>query len=129
MATRRHEGSKRPYRVHKIRRTVRSLVGMKKVNSTLERGRDGAYAGHVWLDKQLHEAVAFLASANGCSMKQLTHTALRVGLSRLLTDAILDARRRAESQLEEGSSAKPTRFVSELKRLAKDKGIDLGDVL
>jgi hypothetical protein len=121
--------SRRGFRTHRVKRAVRALMGMKKVNSTLQREKDGRYFGHVWLDRQLYEAVSFLARANGCTKKQLVHDALQAGLSGLLAQAILEANRQAASQAENGLPPRRTPLARELRRLAREKGLDVGDSL
>jgi hypothetical protein len=121
-----YRDSKRRYRVHRIRRTVRALLGPKRKNTTLEREKGTRYYGHIWLDRRLHEAVSFLARVNGCTKKEIAHKALEAGLSRLLGDAVFESTRRAAAKGEEGVSVRPTPLARELARWAKARGFTIG---
>jgi hypothetical protein len=129
MSSKEYQDSRRKYNRHRVRRAVRSLIGGKRQNTTLEREKDGRYFGHVWIDKQTHEAVSFLARVNGRTKKQLVHEALQAGLSRLLGEAIMEANKRAASQAEGGVPPKRMPFMREIERMAKQKGLDVGGIL
>jgi hypothetical protein len=121
-------GTKRRYKVNRLKRSIDALVGKPKNNSTFQ-NRPDEYFAHVYVDRNLWQGVVFLAKANGVTRKQVVHQALQAGLSRLLGEAVLEINRRAASQDEDGLPPRRTPLTRELKRLAREKGLEIGDVL
>jgi hypothetical protein len=123
-----YQHSKRGYRVHRVRRSVRALIGPKKKDTTLERQRDSRYYGHVWVSRELHQTISFLSRANKCSMKDVVEQTLKAGLSVILGNAIRESNRQDAALREQGLPAKPTPMGRELARWAKAKGFNIKDV-
>jgi hypothetical protein len=123
-----YQDSKRHYRVHKLRRSVRAIIGPKKKDTTLKREKEGRYYGHIWLNRELHQTVAFLAVVNGCSRMDVAHQALKAGLSLILSNAIRENNRQDAALRQEGLPARPTPMAREIARWAKAKGFNIKDV-
>jgi hypothetical protein len=123
-----NQDSRRGYKKHPIRRMARSLIGPKKKNVTFAKEGEGRYYGHVYLNRQNHNAVAFLARINRLTMLQVANMAIEAGVSRLLGDAILMSRMRSRSETK-GSSAEgsPNALALEVARWAKTHGFELGE--
>src|SRR5512143_2529993 len=81
--------SKRTYRVHRVRRSVRALVGMKDQNTTFARKKD-QYFAHVWINAQLWGAICFLARVNRSTKMATVRQLLEAGISTVLTKAVLE---------------------------------------
>jgi len=124
-----YDSTKRSYTVHRLRRSVRALIGPKKEDTTLKREKNGSYYGHVWLDRELYQGLSFFARVNHVTLKEATRQALRAGLSRLLGDGIRESTRREAALREQGLPAKPTPLTREIKRRAKARGFHLGEDL
>ncbi len=123
MAEKWHAQSKRPYRVHRLRRSVRALVGMKKRNTTFTRKPDRYYR-HFYVDRQTWEALCLLAAATHGSRMEMGKRVLRAGLSRIVGGAIADYNRQTAAMREEGLPAKPTPLMQQLIRLARSRGFN-----
>jgi hypothetical protein len=114
-------GEKRKYNMHRLRRSVRALVGTKKSDTTFQRRAD-RYHAHVYVSRDLWEAISFLAKVNGFSKMETVHQMLEAGISRTLAEAIAESNRREAEMREHNMPPTPTQLVLELIRWAKSKG-------
>jgi len=117
--------SKRTYTVHRVRRTVRALLGPKKKDTTLEREKDAAYFGHIWVDKETYETLRFLAQVNHMNLKETLRQVVRVGLSQIFSQEIMESNRQEAAMREQGLPPGPTPFVRELIKWARSAGYDI----
>lgn len=125
-STNNEAGAKRKYNPHRVRRTVRVLLGKKNKRTTFNR-YPNRYYSHVYIDRQLSESIAFLAKANRQSRMAVVDQVLRIGLSRILGDAIVESNRRQAAMRNEGLPPTPTPLVREFIRQARKRGVELGD--
>jgi hypothetical protein len=126
MSNKDHQHAKRGYRVHRLRRSIRALIGPRKKDTTLQREKESRYFGHVWLSRELHQTISFLARVNHCSKMSITDQAVKAGLSRILSDAIRESNRREAALREHGLLVTPTPMARELARWARLRGFDIG---
>jgi hypothetical protein len=120
------QDSKRRYRVRRIRRSFRTLVGAKKRGTTFQRQPE-RYFAHVYINRRLWEGICFLSEANRLTRMETVHQILEAGLSRILGNAILENNRREAALREQGLPAKPTHMLKEFVHWAKNKGYNVGD--
>ena len=118
--------SKRKYKVRRLRRSFRALVGAKKNDTTFQR-RPDRYFAHVYVNRSIWGAICFLSKLNRLTRMETVHQILEAGLSRILGNAIMEDNRRVATLREQGLPPKPTHLVHEFVRWAKRMGYDVGD--
>ena len=117
--------SKRTYTVHRVRRSVRGLLGPAKRDTTLQREKDSGYFGHIWTDRETYETLKFVARVNRMTLKETANQVIRAGLSHILGAAIAESNRQQATLREQGLAPRPTPFMREFEHWAKTKGRDV----
>lgn len=111
--------------VKRARRSARVLFSAPKHNVTFENHRDRYYK-QVFIDRQLWEAVDFLARVNHTSRMRVANDMMRLGIGHYFGAKIAEQNRLAASQREAGQPLRPTYFAAMLRHWAKQKGYDIG---
>ncbi len=117
---------KREYRVRRLQRFLRLIIGPRNKNTTFQTHADRYYS-HAYLSKDVSEVVAFLAKANRMPKMAVVDQAVRAGLGRILGNAIREENRRQAAASAQGLPAKSAGLVRELVRWAKRKGYDASE--
>ena len=100
------------------------LFTTKKANITMQNHRDEYYRNY-FFNKSLSEGIAIVANIERCSKKDAAQLLMERGLSSYMGAKITEHVQSAEVAAELNQKAERTRFISVLRRYAKDQGIDI----
>ena len=111
---------KSTFKPRSLTRSLMALFGTKKQLSTYQRHPD-AYYKHIWFDKRMFDGIELVAKMERVSKKKAARLLIERGFSSYMGEKIKTEL--AISELER----KPhlTRFVLELRRFAKERGMDI----
>ena len=103
-----------------------ALVGIKKQLSTYQRYPD-AYYKHVYVSKPLYEGINLVARIEHISKKKATDLLLEAGFSSYMGTKLKEHVEN-EQQINELNLKRhpfPSRFVRELRKFCKERGMDI----
>ena len=107
-------------RSRSLTRSIMSLFGTKKQLSTYKRHPDEYYK-LIWFDKKMFDGIAWVARFERVSKKKAARLLIERGFSSWLGEKIKEEL--AIKELEDEPHL--TRFVIELRRFAKQRGMDI----
>jgi hypothetical protein len=97
-----------------------ALFGTKKQLSTYKRHPD-AYYKHIWFDKRMFDGIELVAKIEKISKKKAARLLIERGFSSYMGEKIKTDM--AIMKLERNPKA--TRFILELRKFAKERGMDI----
>jgi len=107
-------------RSRSLTRSIMSLFGTKKQLSTYQRHPD-TYYKHIYFDKGMYDGIVWVARFEKVSKKKAARLLIERGFSSWLGEKIKEEL--AIKKLEDNPHL--TRFVIELRRFAKEHGMDI----
>lgn len=116
--------------VRLLTRSIISLFDTKKQLATYKR-LPYAYHKHVYVPKNLYDGIDLVARIENISKKKATEKLLEAGFSRYMGEKIKEhvenEQRITELNLKRHPS--PTRFVKEVRKYCKERGMDISKII
>ena len=100
------------------------LFGAKKPNVTRLNHKDEYYKNY-YFAKNLCDGIEFIAKIERTSKKRTAELLMKAGLSSYMGDKISEYIHSEHIAKEQNQKAKITRFVLELRKLAREHGMDI----
>ena len=111
----------------KVRRLTSSLMGLfgaNKPNVTFLNHKDEYYKAY-WLNKKLCDGIELVAKIERTSKKRAAELLMKAGLSSYMAGKLAEHRENERKAREQNQKVKLTRFVLELRRLARERGMHI----
>ena len=117
-------------KLRSLTRSITALIGSKKQLSTYQRYPD-AYYRHVYISKPLYEGIELVARLERKSKKKAVDLLLEQGFSSYM-GAKLKEHVKREQEIKELNLKRhpyPSRFVKELRKFCKERGLDISKII
>ena len=111
----------------KVRSLTRSIVGLfvtKKTNITFLNHKE-LYYKHYWFPKNLCDGVDLVAAIERTSKKMAAQMLMERGFSSYMGDKVKQEIERQRSRRENNQIKSPSRFAILLRKMARERGIDI----
>jgi hypothetical protein len=99
-----------------------------KTNKTLLNRKDDNYT-HYYVNKRLAEGIDFVSLVEGISRKATVEMLIKDGLSKYMAGQLAARREMERKAREQNRKPELTRFVREIRRLAKQRGYDISKII
>ncbi len=113
-----------PSRIGAVTRSIMHLFSANKRNITFINHKD-LYYKHYWLSKNLCDGIELVAAIERLSKKDAAEMLVKAGLSSYMGGKITEYIKKEQSARQYNQKVKPTRFVTTLRRFAREKGMDI----
>jgi hypothetical protein len=111
----------------KVRLLTRTLIGLfvtKKPNATFLNHKDEYYK-HYWFNKKLCDGITIVAAIERTNKKQAAELLMKAGLSSYMGAKVTEYIENKRVAREQNQKLKLTRFVTVLRRCAKERGMNI----
>ena len=117
-------------KLRSLTRSIMALVGTKKQLSTYQR-LPNTYYKHVYIEKRLFDGIELVAKIERKSKKKATDFLLEAGfgsyMGAKLAEHVKNEQKIKESNLKQHPY--PSRFVKELRKFCKERGMDIRKII
>ena len=119
---------KNTFKPRSLTRSLKAIFGTKKRPSTHQRLPD-AYYKNVWFSKNMYEGIELVARIEKISNKKAAHLLIEDGFRKYIGQKMREAVRTEIAVDELRQKPHLTRFVLELRKSAKERGMDIKKVI
>ena len=116
------------FKVHSLTRSLMRLFGTNKPNITRLNRKDDYYKNY-YFNKKLSDGIELVALIEHISKKQAAELLMKAGLSSYMGAKVTEYIENKRVAREQNQKLKLTRFVTVLRRCAKERGMNISEFI